>query len=83
VNDVVIDDPKVSRCHAVITLEAGFPVVRNLSSKNGLRVNGRPVHARLLRDGDGLTLGDCELQFIADEATQVHSQDPESTLLPA
>jgi pSer/pThr/pTyr-binding forkhead associated (FHA) protein len=67
VNDIVIDDPNVSRFHAVITLESPFFMIRNLRSMNGLRLNGQLVHARVLMDGDTLIIGGCTLHFIADE----------------
>lgn len=82
-NDVVIDDPSVSRSHAVITLESKFFMIRNLRSTNGVRVNGQVVNARVLRDGDSVTIGDCTVHFIADEDAREAIGAYSSALLPA
>jgi pSer/pThr/pTyr-binding forkhead associated (FHA) protein len=66
-NNLVLDDPRTSRFHAVVDREADFFIVRDLFSKNGLHVNGRRVHARALRSGDTVRIGDCQARFIADE----------------
>jgi pSer/pThr/pTyr-binding forkhead associated (FHA) protein len=66
-NNVVLDDPRTSRFHAVIDREASFLIIKDLFSKNGLCVNGRKVHARALRSGDTVMIGDCQARFIADE----------------
>jgi len=66
-NRVILEDPRVSRFHAVIDVEANLFVVRDLFSSNGIYVNGRKVHARALQSGDTVTIGDCQARFIADE----------------
>ena len=43
-NDIILDDPQVSRHHASLTLEGGQWVLRDLGSTNGTTVNGQPVH---------------------------------------
>src|SRR3954469_25352622 len=64
-NDVVLDDPSVSRHHARITRsEAGF-TVQDLGSLNETTVDGRGTAGRptLLLDGSALTVGDVDLRF--------------------
>lgn len=56
--DVRIDDPSVSRRHALIVAEPGRPLrVLDDRSLNGVFVNGEAVEWGPLRDGDQLTVG--------------------------
>jgi Transglycosylase SLT domain/FHA domain len=56
--DWVLDDARVSREHARIEPGDGEHFVVDLGSRNGTRVNGRPVAGEVaLRDGDVLDLG--------------------------
>jgi pSer/pThr/pTyr-binding forkhead associated (FHA) protein len=61
---VIVNDPKVSRFHAQIRYENGQFVVYDVSSTNGIRVNGvrapRPVP---LRPNDTLGVGSHEFIF--------------------
>lgn len=63
-NEVIVNDPKVSRFHAQIRYENGQFVVYDVSSTNGIRVNGvraqRPVP---LRPNDTLGVGSHEFIF--------------------
>jgi hypothetical protein len=62
-NDVILDDQKVSRHHAVIRQDAGRFVVADLESTNGTFVGGRRTQERILTDGDLIRLGDTTLLF--------------------
>jgi hypothetical protein len=56
--DVHLGDPSVSRLHAEIIRRGPYTYVTDLGlSRNGTRVNGRPVARRVLEDGDVLTFG--------------------------
>jgi hypothetical protein len=56
--DVRLDDPSVSRLHAEIVRRGPYYYVTDLGlSRNGTRVNGRPVARRVLDDGDVLSFG--------------------------
>jgi hypothetical protein len=56
--DVHLSDPSVSRLHAEIFRRGPYAYVTDLGlSRNGTRVNGRPVARRVLEDGDVLTFG--------------------------
>ena len=56
--DVRLDDPSVSQLHAEIVCRGPYYYVADLGlSRNGTRVNGRPVARRVLNDGDVLSFG--------------------------
>ena len=55
--DVRIDLPKVSRRHCCLALAYDRVVIRDLGSRNGLRVNGRVVDEAQLRPGDEVAIG--------------------------
>jgi hypothetical protein len=62
--DIVLEDTGVSRRHAELRPEGGGWTVADLSSTNGVRVNGRAIHgAHPLRAGDRLQLGSTEVVF--------------------
>ena len=67
---VTIEDPLVSRQHAVIRIHGDAATVEDLGSRNGLMVNGRPVRGvHPLSDGDRVRIGTQELVFCAVTAT--------------
>jgi FHA domain len=56
--DVRLNDPSVSLLHAEIVRRGPYAYVVDLGlSRNGTRVNGRPVARRVLGDGDVLSFG--------------------------
>lgn len=56
--DLVISlDKKMSRQHFVIQCKAGYAVVRNLNSTNGVFVNGLSVREAEVYDGDQIVTG--------------------------
>jgi ABC-type multidrug transport system ATPase subunit/pSer/pThr/pTyr-binding forkhead associated (FHA) protein len=56
--DVVLSQPFISKCHAAFdTDESSRTTVRDLGSKFGTFVNGRPVVEQLLSDGDRIGFG--------------------------
>src|ERR1700761_4390052 len=55
---VRLDDPSVSPLHAEIMRRGPYAYVVDLGlSRNGTRVNGRPVARRVLEDGDVVSFG--------------------------
>jgi catechol 2,3-dioxygenase-like lactoylglutathione lyase family enzyme len=60
---VVVSDPNASRRHAEIRRSGNDVVVVDLGSTNGTRVNGAPVHERVLEDGDEIVIGTTFLRF--------------------
>ncbi len=55
--DYRIDLPKISRRHCCVAQVYERIVVRDLGSRNGLRVNGRLVEEIQLQDGDEVAIG--------------------------
>ena len=66
-NDVILDDLRTSRFHAVIDIEASFSIIKDLSSRNGLYLNGQRIRVKALSSGDRLAIGGCQIQLIAEE----------------
>jgi len=62
-NDVVLDDPRVSRKHAEIRLRLGRYTLYDLQSTNGTYVNGRRVAEVVLNDGDQISVAGLDLIF--------------------
>src|SRR5437899_2229404 len=64
-NDLVVDDPRVSRFHARIWREVDGYGLEDLDSLNGTFVNEQPLRgaARRLDDGDSLRIGQTVLRF--------------------
>ena len=56
--DIRLTDPSVSRLHAELVRRGPYVYVVDLGlSRNGTRVNGRPVARRVLEEGDVLSFG--------------------------
>jgi pSer/pThr/pTyr-binding forkhead associated (FHA) protein len=70
-NDVVIDDPAISRLHARVEHEAGVYRVVDLGSTNGTTVDGvalRPWQPHVLAHGSTIDLaGAAQLRFLLSE----------------
>jgi len=65
---IYLANTDVSRRHATVRRCAGEPrvVITDLGSRNGTRVNGRPVRTAALRDNDVVRVGGCV--FVASNA---------------
>lgn len=62
--DVHLDDPTVSRRHALLVLRGDDVVVLDDRSMNGTWVNGERVPEAVLHDGDVVELGAVRLRFL-------------------
>ncbi|MBN9390731.1 MAG: FHA domain-containing protein [Chloroflexi bacterium] len=63
VNDLVLDNPQVSRRHLQIALHNGSFGATDLNSTNGTYVNGQRIQAVLLNDGDIINIGPYRFMF--------------------
>lgn len=62
-SDVILDDPAISRLHAMIFYDEVGVGILDLVSKNGTFVNGEEVESRLLRKGDTIEVGETKIVF--------------------
>src|SRR5579859_1428928 len=62
-NQIIVDDPRVSRNHAQLRLRFGHYVIYNLGSTGGTFVNGQRVEECVLRPGDVISLGGVPLIY--------------------
>ncbi len=74
-NDVVLDDPKVSRQHAILERKGKSFILRDLNSSNGTFFRGLRVESQELLSNDSFQIGDANLVlkkgFQLDELTMV------------
>ena len=62
--NVVINDSSISRHHAQVLRQANGDYVQDLGSRNGTKVNDKPLHEpRLLHPGDIVCLGSVRLEY--------------------
>ncbi|HEY7409847.1 MAG TPA: FHA domain-containing protein [Vicinamibacteria bacterium] len=72
--DLVLNDAKCSRRHAVIEEDPGGPVIRDTGSANGLFVNGRKISRAVLGPRDEIQAGDLRLRLLPEgESTLIVS----------
>lgn len=63
-NDIVVNDPNVSRKHARISRADNGFVVEDLGSTNGTLLDGAPIDRERIEGGDELTFGQTTARFI-------------------
>jgi len=81
--DVRLDLPKISRRHCCLALAYDRVVIRDLGSRNGLRVNGRVVDETQLQLGDEVAIGPVLFRLEDPEAEAARAKLSESTPDPA
>ena len=65
-SDLVLNDPKCSRRHAVIETGADGITIRDSGSANGVFVNGKKTERSRLRAGDVIKLGDVAVTVLPE-----------------
>lgn len=68
-NQMVVNDPAVSRSHAVVIAREDNFVLVDLGSSGGTKVNGRSVAGKSLKTGARLRVGDTDIELIAVSAS--------------
>jgi pSer/pThr/pTyr-binding forkhead associated (FHA) protein len=64
--DLILEEPTVSRRHAIVVLRDGEAMLHDDNSLNGTWCNGRRVSEGVaLRDGDVIGLGAATLRYVA------------------
>ncbi len=73
---LVLEDPSVSRRHAICRqTPAGF-LLENLSATNPLSVNGRELmEPQLLKEGDQVKIGDTLFRFTAEKSDEIEYEE--------
>jgi Protein of unknown function (DUF3662)/Inner membrane component of T3SS, cytoplasmic domain len=65
-NQVVLDDPSVSRHHLQLRLNYGRYILFDAQSQGGTLVNNTPVYEHRLQTGDVIQIGNTHLVYIED-----------------
>jgi pSer/pThr/pTyr-binding forkhead associated (FHA) protein len=89
-NDLCIDNPYLSRHHAVIVRTDRGHYLSDLNSVNGIGLNGQPVHSTPIGDGDVFCIGPYRLKlrltepvFIRDGAETPATLLTDTAVMPA
>jgi VWFA-related protein len=69
-NNIILDDPSVSRQHAKVRLEGQTFTVFDLAATNPTKVNGQEIGRHQLVDGDRVEIGNIILVFKQVQPTQ-------------
>lgn len=80
-NQIVVDDPWVSRVHAAIVAIGNDHIIEDLRSANGTLVNGARIERRILQHSDVIELGGFHLRYL--NAKVAADIDLEQTMLIA
>ncbi len=75
--DVRLDDPTVSRRHALIVRGPDGLRVLDDRSLNGVFVNGERIEWKALEDGDAIAVGRYRLHFVVATGRPTERADPE------
>src|ERR1039457_786071 len=75
-NTLPIEDRVLSRRHCLIQKDNGYFNIRDLTSSNGTYVNGLPIAAHVLKDGDQIGAGQSLFLFVHNEVESVVASLP-------
>src|SRR5437899_3348486 len=81
--DIQLPSRKISRRHCCIAQVDKYLVVRDLSSTNGIRINGKRVTEGKLDPGDELTIGNYRYRINWGDALPEVPADPDSHTVKA
>ena len=73
--DLVLNDPKSSRRHAVVESGPGGIVIRDTGSANGLAVNGKKTDRAILVPGDVFRIGDVHVTVLPEHDSRTVVMD--------
>ena len=62
-NDIIIEDPRVSRHHAQLRRRYGRYVLYDLGSFRGTQINGYPIEECVLHSGDVITFSGVQVVY--------------------
>ena len=81
--DVRIDSPKISRRHCCVATAYDRVLIRDLGSRNGVRVNGRLHEEATLQSGDELAIGPILFRLEDEALVQPAVARPVAAAAPA
>ncbi len=81
-NQIVIDDPRVSRSHAQLRAIRGRYVLFDLNSTGGTYVNGQRITQFTLRPGDVISLAGVTIIY-GEESIDMSASDGNTSVLPS
>lgn len=86
-NDVVVDDPLVSKAHAVVEPAPGDNnapgwQLRDLESTNHTWLNGNRVSCEMLQHNDEIVVGMFELRFLDENQALEATQEVRKSWIP-
>jgi adenylate cyclase len=67
--DVVLEFPNVSSHHCQLELQNGYWYIRDLHSRNGIKVNGERIDSRFLHPGDRLSIAKHHFEILYEPST--------------
>jgi len=73
--DLVLNDAKSSRRHAVVESGPDGLVIRDTGSANGISVNGRKAERAILKAGDVFRIGDIDITVLAEHDSGTLAMD--------
>jgi predicted component of type VI protein secretion system len=62
-NDISVEDPEMSRRHAVFKRSREGCAIEDQGTSNGTAVNGQPVRRAVLKHGDVVKIGEVEISY--------------------
>jgi len=74
-NNIIIEDPRVSRQHAQLRQRYGRYVLYDLGSSGGTRINGYPIEECVLHSGDVISFAGVQVIYGEDPPTPVPLPD--------
>jgi hypothetical protein len=82
-NNLVIDDPRISRNHALLRANNGKYMLCDLNSTGGTYVNGQRITQQPLRPGDVISLAGVSIIYGEESGSNPYSSDGSTTsILP-
>jgi hypothetical protein len=81
--EISSSDPRLSRRHAELRATPTGVVVRDLGSRNGVRVNGTPITEVVLAPGDVVSVAHLSLRLVDEAAVTVASWSAASAVTAA
>jgi adenylate cyclase len=74
-NDLILNDEKISRWHALLRRVGNTYLLIDLNSANGTFVNGKQIKEHLMEDKDTISIGSYNLFYYQEAVSSIQVQD--------